>query len=377
MLEAFDASQAKGYNAAGITRAFLAYGVATTLPRTAAGKSCQDYLELVDERPREGELMLVPTVMAGHLMTLDELAAQETQFIIEVLMAKDYQVTLQFRGAIRANSRSGQDLPHGEEFTLSYDVFNRIDYFLIRPNLPESWFTILVDEAMEEDRSRQATRRATPRGGDPTTPSARSTVAGPAVTSSSSTGKGRQGDRGRGVRRGREESEEEGEWEGRSRRNRGRDRFRDWHTGEKGQDSREGSGQRGRRHSKAWDGEEEDRGDGEDSGPRGRKTTRTWDVESGGEDADDGSLVDEDHTAEEDGGKKKKKAPVQPVVQAWSVNTLDEVSIIVQSKKDQQAKVTAIQGFVRLTTKIKWLPLLFDGIFDQVGLPEGGQRGKG
>jgi hypothetical protein len=100
-------------------------------------------------------------------------------------------------------------------------------------------------------------------------------------------------------------------------------------------------------------------------------------VESGGEDADDGSLVDEDHTAEEDGGKKKKKAPVQPVVQAWSVNTLDEVSIIVQSKKDQQAKVTAIQGFVRLTTKIKWLPLLFDGIFDQVGLPEGGQRGKG
>jgi hypothetical protein len=220
MVEAFEAHQAKGYNALVITRTFLAYGVASALPRTEAGKSCLEYLELVGGKPRAGEFILVPTVMAGQLMTLDELAAQATQFIIEVRMAKEGLVTLQFRGAIRANNRSGQDLPHGEEFTLSYDVFHRTDYFVIRPDLPESWFSILVAEAMEEDRSRQATRRATPRGGDPTTPSARSTVAGPAVTSSSSTGKGRQGDRGRGVMRGREESEEEGEWEGRSRRDR-------------------------------------------------------------------------------------------------------------------------------------------------------------
>jgi hypothetical protein len=39
-----------------------------------------------------------------------------------------------------------------------------------------------------------------------------------------------------------------------------------------------------------------------------------WDVESGGEDADAESLVSEEDTVGDDGGKKKKK--VQPVVQA-------------------------------------------------------------
>jgi hypothetical protein len=89
MLAAFKESQAKGYNAGGITRSFLAYGMSSVLPRTEAGKSCQEFLELVDKTPHVGELILVPTVMGGRRITLDELAAQETNFIIEVRTVTD------------------------------------------------------------------------------------------------------------------------------------------------------------------------------------------------------------------------------------------------------------------------------------------------
>jgi hypothetical protein len=70
---AFKESQAKGHNAGGLTRSFLTYGMSSVLPRTEAGKSCQEFLELVK----------------GRRITLDELAAQETQFIIEVRTVTD------------------------------------------------------------------------------------------------------------------------------------------------------------------------------------------------------------------------------------------------------------------------------------------------
>jgi hypothetical protein len=138
----------------------------------------------VDGYPRQGELLLVPTEMAGCKMTLDDLAAQATQFIIEVLVVRENLITMQFRGAIKENIRSGQDLPHGEEFVMDFERFGDIDYFVIRRNLPASWFGTVVDRAMEAEKLRQATGRAASQGVDPTTPSATSTFTGPAVTSS-------------------------------------------------------------------------------------------------------------------------------------------------------------------------------------------------
>ncbi len=105
--------------------------------------------------------------------------------------------------------------------------------------------------------------------------------------------------------RGREEGDEEREWEGRSRIEGVRDRFRGWNSGDKRQGSREGSGQRGRQHSMPRGSEEEGGANEDGSDSRGGKKTRTGEVESDGEDADTGSLVSEDHTVEDDGGKKK------------------------------------------------------------------------
>ena len=126
MLAAFKESQEKGYSARGITRSFLAYGMSSVLPKTEAGKGCQDFLQLVDKTPNVGEFMLVPTVMSGQRITLDELASQDVNFIIEVLTVTDNRhpqnggvVTLRFRGAIQAPGHAGQDLPSGEEFALS------------------------------------------------------------------------------------------------------------------------------------------------------------------------------------------------------------------------------------------------------------------
>ncbi len=53
---------------------------------------------------------------------------------------------------------------------------------------------ILVKKAMGEDRVRQLTFKATPRGGDPTTPAARTAGAGPAAAAAQV--RGREGTEG-------------------------------------------------------------------------------------------------------------------------------------------------------------------------------------
>jgi hypothetical protein len=65
-------------------RAFMEYGGTNVEPETDAGQGCKRFVTIMDGYPRVGEPMIVPSARDGRKITMDELAAQPTQFIMEV-----------------------------------------------------------------------------------------------------------------------------------------------------------------------------------------------------------------------------------------------------------------------------------------------------
>ncbi len=70
MQSAYKASR-KGYGTEAVVKAFLTHGVSNNKPQTDAGIASQEFLKIVEGYPKEGELLLVPSLMAGRPITLD------------------------------------------------------------------------------------------------------------------------------------------------------------------------------------------------------------------------------------------------------------------------------------------------------------------
>jgi hypothetical protein len=286
---------------------FLKHGVAMTAPSTTTGRACKDFLTIVNGRPNVNDRLFTPGPEPYQKITLDELANMPFQLIFIVVKLRGNMGTLRFTGAVQEDGDMNA-LPEGDEFEIDF-THQREDYLVIHMEEYASTFVTAIRRAEHEEATRQETRPAAGTGvASPATPYSGGAAKGPPLVTSSGQGKFEGwGDSGRKRRR----SDGDG-----------------W--GEE-EEVREGSGRTVTRRITAWG-------------------TATEDTRAG------------DELCNDNDGKDGE--PVQPVVQAWSVNTLDNVPIVVQSKKDQQLKVMAIQGVVRLTSKAKWDPLIFDGVFD-------------
>jgi hypothetical protein len=287
---------------------FLKLGISSVAPVTATGRACQHFLTLVRGCPNVGDRLFTPGETPHKRMSLDELANLPLQLVYRVMGKQGTIATLRFTGAVQIAGDENA-LPEGAEFEFDFATV-REDYLVIEMAEYRSAFVVAIKSSEHDEMLRQTSlvppedmQDAGPSAAAPATPYSGGAEKGPRVTSS---GKGKYKEWGdSGMKRRRSEGDgwvEEGE-------------------------SREGSGRTVTRRITAW-----------------------------------GSTGAADELGSDTDGKDVD--PVTPVVQAWSVNTLDNVPILVQSKKDQQQKVLAIQGVVRLTSKAKWEPLISDGVFD-------------
>jgi hypothetical protein len=91
----------KGINTEAVLRAFLAHGLSNKEPQTKAGRACKNFLTIVESDPRLGELLIVPSIMDGRPITLDELVVQPVQLIVEVTGVHGSTAELRFVGALQ------------------------------------------------------------------------------------------------------------------------------------------------------------------------------------------------------------------------------------------------------------------------------------
>jgi len=104
--------------------------------------------------PRVGERLLIPTTTGDKRITLDEAAAQQVQYIVEVVEVTNSTAQLRFSGALMESTVPEPWRPTEEVFSVDFARI-KADYWVVRMDAGLNWFTNAVSEAERMERSRQ------------------------------------------------------------------------------------------------------------------------------------------------------------------------------------------------------------------------------